>query len=423
VDASGQANSIWIISKYASSAEYGFESRLFALAREFRNSNRKPVIISSDSNHLATFPQFDSRYTRESLGGCETWWIRTLKYTKTVSMRRVLSWIDFELKLLLMPKKQLPRPDIIIVSSLSLLTILNGVRLCRRYGCKLIFEIRDIWPLTLTEEGGYSDSNPLVRLLAWIERYGYRRADLVVGTMPNLAEHVANVAGEGIACECVPFGFDPTAFSKQDPLPPDYPVQRIPRDRFVIGYAGSIGLTNALDTIIACARELAEDPRYFFVFLGGGDLRERYMEETRNLENVMFLPKVKRAQVQAVLKGCDILYFAVHNSPVWKFGMSLNKLIDYLMAAKPVLASYNGFPSMLDEAGCGEFVPAGDVAALRNAILRYSEMPSDRLVEMGEAGRSWLLENRRWDVLARRYLEICDALCSSAATSRSRETN
>jgi glycosyltransferase involved in cell wall biosynthesis len=118
-----------------------------------------------------------------------------------------------------------------------------------------------------------------------------------------------------------------------------------------------------------------------------------------------------------------LLYFAVHDSPVWKFGMSLNKLIDYLMAAKPVLASYNGFPSMLDEAGCGEFVPACDVAALRNAILRYSEMPSDRLVEMGEAGRSWLLENRRWDVLARRYLEICDALCGSAATRRSRETN
>jgi glycosyltransferase involved in cell wall biosynthesis len=411
----GQAKSIWIISKYASSSEYGFESRLFALAREFSNSGRKPVIISSDSNHLAAFPHFDSRYTRETPGGFETWWIRTLRYTKTVSVRRVLSWIDFELKLFLMPKKQLPSPDVIIVSSLSLLTILNGVWLRRRYGCKLIFEIRDIWPLTLTEEGGYSDSNPFVRLLAWVERFGYRRADLVVGTMPNLAEHVAGVAGDGIACECVPFGFNPSAFNKQEPLPPDYPAQHIPRDRFVIGYAGSIGLTNALDTIITCARELAEDTRYFFVFLGGGDLLERYMEETRDLENVMFLPKVKRVQVQAVLKSCDILYFAVHDSPVWKFGMSLNKLIDYMMAAKPVLASYNGFPSMLDEAACGEFVPADDVASLRNAIHRFSEMPTERLVEMGERGRAWLLENRRWDVLARQYLDICDGLCGEVA--------
>lgn len=413
MDASGQANSIWIISKYVSSAEYGFESRLFALAREFRKIGREPVIISSDSNHLASYPRFSSRYTREVLGGCETWWIRTMRYAKTASLRRVLSWLDFELKLLLMPTKRLPAPDVIIVSSLSLLTVLNGIRLRRRYRCKLVFEIRDIWPLTLVEEGGYSDSNLLVKLLAWVERYGYRHSDLVIGTMPNLAEHVAAVAGDGIACECVPFGFDPSAFEHQDRLPPDYPVERIPDGKFVIGYAGSIGLSNALDTIIACAVELAADERYFFAFLGGGDYRERYVEETRHLDNVVFLPKVQRTQVQAVLRRCDVLYFAVHDSPVWKFGMSLNKLIDYMMAAKPVLASYSGYPSMLDEAGCGEFLPAGDVAALKDAIHRYSSMGSEQLAAMGEAGRGWLLANRRWDVLARSYLGICDSLCAA----------
>jgi glycosyltransferase involved in cell wall biosynthesis len=413
LEADGHAKTIWIISKYASSAVYGFESRLFALAREFGKSGRTPVIISSDSNHLASFPRFKERYTREVLGGCETWWIRTLRYGKTVSVRRVLSWLDFELKLLLMPKKRLPKPDIIIVSSLSLLTILNGVWLRRRYRCTLIFEIRDIWPLTLVEEGGFSNSNPLVKLLAWVERYGYRRSDLVIGTMPNLAAHVAAVAGQDIPCECVPFGFDPSAFETQEPLPPGYPVEQIPEGRFVIGYAGSIGLTNAMDTIVDCARALAADERFFFVFLGSGDLRDRYIEETRDLDNVVFLPKVKRTQVQAVLRRCDLLYFAVHDSPVWEFGMSLNKLIDYLMAAKPVLASYSGFPSMLDEAGCGEFVPSGDAAALRDAIGRYSSMPREQLAKKGEAGRMWLLENRRWDVLARGYLEICDALCES----------
>ena len=99
----GNAKNIWIISKYASPAEYGFESRLFALAREFRKSGRNPVIIASDSNHLVSFPEFKSPLTRETIGGCETWWIKTLKYTKTVSVGRVLSWLDFELKLLRMP--------------------------------------------------------------------------------------------------------------------------------------------------------------------------------------------------------------------------------------------------------------------------------------------------------------------------------
>ncbi len=408
---SGHAQNIWIISKYASAAEYGFESRLFALAREFKRNGRNPVIIASDSNHLVSFPRFKSLFNREMLGGCETWWIRTLKYTKTVSPMRVLSWLDFELKLLLMPKKKLPAPDVIIVSSLSLLTILNGVWLRRRHRCKLIFEIRDIWPLTLVEEGGYSAANPLVKLLAWVERFGYRRADLVVGTMPNLSAHVTAVAGAGIRCECVPFGFDESTFEKEDPLPSDYFERHIPEDKFVIGYAGSIGLTNALETVVACAKQLADDDRFFFVFLGGGDRREYFIEETRQLGNVVFLPKVKRMQVQSVLRQCDLLYFSAYDSPVWKFGMSLNKLIDYLMAARPVLASYSGYQSMLNEADCGEFVPAGDVSALCAAICRYAEMPAGTLHARGQSGRRWLLKNRRWDVLARQYLEICDALC------------
>ena len=290
---SGCAENIWIISKYASSAEYGFESRLFALAREFKKSGRNPVVVASDSNHLASYPNFNSLFTREILGGCETWWIKTLKYTKTASVRRVLSWLDFELKLLLMPKKQLPAPDVIVVSSLSLLTILNGVWLRGRYRCKLIFEIRDIWPLTLVEEGGYSARSPLVRFLAWVERFGYRRSDLVIGTMPNLSAHVTAVAGEGVRCECVPFGFDPSVFEQEDSLPADYFERHIPEDRFVIGYAGSIGLTNALETVVACAKQLANDDRFFFVFLGGGDRRDRFIEETRQLRNVAFLPKVK----------------------------------------------------------------------------------------------------------------------------------
>jgi len=416
-----RANNIWIISKYASSAEYGFESRLFAIAREFKKSGRIPVIISSDSNHLASFPRFKSLFTREILGGCETWWIRTRKYARTVSIGRVLSWLDFELKLLLLPKKRLPWPDVIIVSSLSLLTILNGVRLRRRYRCKLIFEIRDIWPLTLVEEGGYGARNPFVKLLAWVERFGYRRADLVVGTMPNLAAHVAEVAGEDIRCECVPFGFDPSSFDKQDPLPPDFLEQHIPGDKFVIGYAGSIGLTNALETVVACARELANDSRFFFVFLGDGDRREHYIEETRDLDNVVFLPKVARTQVQSVLRRCDLLYFAVYDSPVWKFGMSLNKLIDYMMAAKPVLANYSGYQSMLNESGCGEFIPSGDLSALTAAIIRHFEMTAEELAERGEAGRRWLLENRPWNVLAGQYLSICDDLLGPAPRARRAE--
>ena len=69
-----------------------------------------------------------------------------------------MSWLHFEWRLLRSDGNSLPRPDAIIVSSLSILTILNGLWIRRRYRTRLIFEIRDIWPLTLVEEGGFGDA-------------------------------------------------------------------------------------------------------------------------------------------------------------------------------------------------------------------------------------------------------------------------
>ncbi len=404
-----------MLSKYATPGQYGFETRTFALAREWARSGRQVVIASSDSNHLANVPLFPQRYTTEAIGGCVVRWIRTARYGRTASLRRVWSWLDFEWKLLRMPTGDLPRPDVIIASSLSLFTVLTGAWFAARFGAKLVFEVRDIWPLTLTEEGGAPAWHPLVVLMGIVERFGYRRADLIVGTMPNLAEHVRHVAGTATPCACVPFGFDPAAHgTPPHPVAHDTPQPvRLPAGKFIVGYAGSIGMSNALDTVIACARLMQHDERFHFVLLGDGDSRARYVEQTRDLPNVAFPGRIDRTQVQSVLEQCDLLYFAAHDSKVWRYGMSPNKLVDYLMAARPVVASYSGFPSILNEAGCGEFVPAADVGALRDAIVRFQQMPADRRTAMGAAGRQWLVAHRPWPVLAQRYLELLDGACSA----------
>ena len=43
----------------------------------------------------------------------------------------------------------------------------------------------------------------------------------------------------------------------------------------------------------------------------------------------------------------------LQKSKVWDYGQSMNKIVDYMMAGKPVVASYSGYPSMLNEAGSG----------------------------------------------------------------------
>lgn len=398
---------VWYISKYVTLPSTGrVGTRPFMIMREMVKAGNRCLIITSDSSHLAVAPEFAGAYLATESDGVDIHWVKTLKYQGAKSFGRVLSWLHFEWRLLFLPKARLPRPDAIIVSSLSLLTIFNGLMLRQRFGCPLIFEVRDIWPLTIVEEGGFSSRNPFVAALAMIEKFAYRNADAIVGTMPNLGEHVAEVLGRSRPVYCVPMGIEETLLDEPEPLSREYEAAHIPKGKFLVCHAGAIGISNALETILACAREMRDRPDVHFLIVGEGDLRAQYQAMCADLPNISFPPVIPRAQVQSLLSRCDLLYFAVHTSKVWKFGQSLNKVIDYMLAGKPIVASYTGFPSMINEAGSGSYVPAGDIGALRAEILRYVAMRGAVRSEMGAAGRAWLLEHRLYGKLAEQYLSI-----------------
>lgn len=132
------------------------------------------------------------------------------------------------------------------------------------YKCRLVFEIRDIWPLTITEEGGFKPWNPFVLGLGLIERLGYQYSDAIVGTMPNLGEHVRNVLGAPKARHRIPMGVDATTFAAPDALPDDYVAMNFPKGKFIVAHVGSIGITNALDTFLDCAESMKGIQTFIF---------------------------------------------------------------------------------------------------------------------------------------------------------------
>ncbi len=398
---------IWFISKYVVTSAAGEPAgRGYGLMREFARMGYQSVIVTSDSMGKFDAPIADRPYVMEEHEGITLLRVRTLKYAASTSMRRILSWVDFERRLLRMPKDALPAPDVIVVSSLSLLTVLNGLRLRRRYKCRLIFEVRDIWPLTIVESGRFGPRNPFVLGLGAVEKLGYRRADAIVGTMPNLGAHVAKVTGRPLPTFCIPQGVDVEALRTPARLPADYSATYIRGDKFLVAYAGSIGISNAMDVFFDCAESMQQDQDIHFVVLGDGELRQSYIDRYGSLPNLTFAPRVPKSQVHDFLTRCDLLYLSVNDSEIWDYGLSLNKLIDYMLAAKPIVASYSGYPSMIDEAECGTFVPAGDAVALRDEIRRFAVMAAEDREVMGERGRSWLLGNRVFKVLAEDYLKV-----------------
>lgn len=401
------SKTIWYVTKYFSpKTATSPGGRGWFLMEEMARAGYQIVVISSDSNNLVDLPVLQDKVTVQVLDGVKIVWLKTLKYTVAKSFRRILSWFHFEWNLFWLNKQRLPRPDVVIISSLSLLTIINGLLLRLRYKSRLVFEVRDIWPLTIIEEGGFSNKNIFVKGLSWLEKISYKKSDAIVGTMPNLGAHVRNVLGRDRSVFCIPMGVSQEHLSDVVDVPEEYFKKYLASDKFKIVHAGTIGITNALDVFFEAARALRENSDVEFIIIGDGALRQYYQRKYADLPNLVFAPKVPRSMVQAVLAKGDILYFSVHNSKVWDYGQSLNKVIDYMLAAKPVVASYSGYPSMINESNCGVFVPANDVGALISAILEMKSKNEEDRRKMGSRGRDWLLKNRNYSKLSSDYLKV-----------------
>ena len=398
---------IWCISKYAAPPKYSkMPARLFELVREFNDLGHNARLITSDSNHLANFPNKKNKYTDELIENVKVRWLKTIKYKKTSSMKRILSWLDFERRLFFMPTKTFEKPDIILISSLSIFSIIYGYYLKKKFNAFLVFEIRDIWPLTMTEEGGFSKWHPLVLLIGAIEKFGYKKTDLIVGTMPRLNLHVEKVIGYKKPFHCSPIGFNPKYydnFSTVGNLKERF-KRVIPKNRVVVGYAGSMGITNSLEMFIDTIESLKHNKNIYFVLVGSGDLKERFKNQLSKCKNVLFWPRIEQNEVNLFLNLCDILYLSTQHSKVWDYGQSMNKIVEYMLASKPIIANYTGYPSMINEANCGKFVNVSKFS-LRDELLNITDMSIKERELIGYNGKKWIYTNRKYSALAKRYIE------------------
>ena len=177
-----------------------------------------------------------------------------------------------------------------------------------------------------------------------------------------------------------------------------------PKDKIIIGYSGSFGITNALGLFINTIKQLNKNLDIYFVLVGSGDLKNEYIKQLSDCNNVVFLPRIEQNQVKYILGKCDILYLSTKYSKVWQYGQSMNKVVEYMLAGKPIIASYSGYQSMINESKCGVFVKDENEIELINTILHFSNMRKTEREKIGKNGKNWIYDERVYSVLAIKYI-------------------
>lgn len=398
-----EIKTIWVINYFAGTPNSGWGERHFYFAKHWKDMGFDVKIISSSYNHMFNvnaLPKINGEFTDETYEGIDFVWVKTPFYLPQSIKRFWAQWV-FAWKVLKLPIKKYGKPSTIIVSSMPIFPIWSGIKMKKKWGAKLLFEIRDIWPLTLQLLGNKSANHPAVRLLGWFEKNGYLHSDVVVSLLPNAQPHFNEVAGKDVQFAYIPNGIDEKLLVNE-PVPNEL-QHAIPQDKFIIGYAGTLGLANALEYLIEAAHVLKEDNRFHFVIVGDGYLKKELVEKSQSWSNVSFFDKIKKNQVQSLLQNFDICFVGRNDTPLFKHGVSANKYFDYMLAGKPILDSNNFIKDPVELSGCGIIVKPDSEQAIVDGIVKLHAMSQDELNQMGNLGRQYVLHNHSIKNLATQY--------------------
>lgn len=399
---------ILYLNHYAGSPALGMEYRPYYLAREWVRAGHRVQIVAADFSHVRAR---QPRAGDEVVDGIAYRWLPTPPYQGN-GLGRVRNIWAFCRQVWVQTDRLVRefQPDAVIASSTYPMDIWVARRIARRAGARLVFEVHDLWPLSPIELSGMSPKHPFIRLVQKAEDEAYRDADVVVSMLPKVHDYMASRGLDLRKLHIVPNGIALDEWQGElPPLREDVAVaiaaQRA-AGRTVVGYAGSMGLPNALDVLLDAAKRLRDAP-IAGVLVGDGHecarLAQRVADE--GLGNVAMLPPIPKAQIPSFLAAVDIAYIGWQRVAIYRFGIAPNKLMDYMMAGCAVLHSVAAGNDPVAESGCGLTVAPESPEAIADGLLRMAALPPDERQAMGERGRAFILAHHTYPVLAQRFLE------------------
>lgn len=400
------SKTIWIINNSAGSVKHGMVYRNYYLARQLQEIGYKCFIISSTYNHqFFNQPNDGGVLNYEEVNGIQYCFIRSLRYSGN-GIKRVLAFFNFAFNFVLNQKKiKFPKPDYIIGSSpMPLLGPLSYLT-SRKYKAKFIFEIRDLWPLTLLELGGFSKFHPFILLLSWSERFSLKHASAVVSVMPY-----ANTYLERKGMKPSLFHYIPNGISSKD-LDVDLkneitlPVPK-KEGKLYLCYAGAIGTANNMKVLLQAVNKLDASNNIEIVIIGDGPEKEALVNIYKDLNHVHFVDRLPKEQILKVILGYDFCYVGALPKDIYKYGISFTKVFDYMYAGKPIIFAVDCANDIVSEANCG-FSPKSDSPdEVYSAIRQCASLPFEEREKLGKSAKEYVLKHHSWEILGKQYSEM-----------------
>jgi colanic acid biosynthesis glycosyl transferase WcaI len=348
--------------------------------------NPSPAVLKN-RRYRPRFPRLFTDSTENGVRVLRVW--MPLKGRRV--LRRAIEYLWFHSFAPLVALAKLPRQDVVFVTSPPITLGLAGWALATCLRARLIYDVRELWP-DVPFRMGLIRSRLAVRFLTSIEQFVYRRSSLITSIARSFER---SLISRGVPA--TKLRFTPN-FIDADWLRPgdkdnEFSREQGLRDRFVVLYAGNIGLTQGLEILVDAARALLTIPELQFLVIGDGAGRERFAGALGHakLPNFRLLPFQPYSRVPETYAAADVCV-----SPMLKgysYDTIPSKIYTALAAGRPVIAAAEPdteTAELLRESGSGIVIPPESPSDLVGAIRRLHDEPDLRQA-MSRRGREWVM--------------------------------
>lgn len=280
--------------------------------------------------------------------------------------------------------------DLVFVNQLSPVMMAQpAIAYHRRHGVPVLMYCLDLWPVSL-RAGGVRESSALYRFFRAVSRRIYRSMDRILVTSRLFRDYLS--AEFGIPEEKT--GYLPQYAEGVFDALPSKTKQGGP---FELLFAGNIGAAQSVQTVLAAAERLRDEPVSIRIVGGGTELDSlKKTAEEKQLENVSFYGRRPLAEMPAFYARADAFLVTLRADPALSLTLP-GKVQSYMAAGKPILGAIDGETAeVIRAAGCGSCVPAEDAAALAEAIRAFVRDPAKE--DMGRRARAYYDEHFRQSV-------------------------
>lgn len=280
------------------------------------------------------------------------------------------------------------RVDLILSPSPPLTIGLLNVIIAKLKGAKVIYNVQEIYPDLLIEEGGLK-SGPAISFLKWMERFVYNKSDAVTTIDEIFYNTIVSRFKDKSKLHIIPNFVDTNIYKPIEKSTLELNKELFPDTESIkVMYAGNIGIAQDWDPLVALADELRNDAVEFFV-IGEGAEKERLIQEKidKKLDKLHILPYQPRELMPSLLAYSDIQF--IFMSPDTEGHGFPSKVYTIMACAKPLIViSGNDTPiiNFLRDKDCAYLLTERD---LQSNVARMADvLRNTSLSEFNRLGKN-----------------------------------